>query len=66
MKFIFLDKGFKAGSELDETWRSASIAILWSSIIGRPAIGYLAHKFLKKYVMVAGYFWLQRQYRRYG
>jgi MFS family permease len=55
MKFIFLDAGFKAGSELDGTWRGASIAILWSSIIGRVGIGYLADILPKKYVMVATY-----------
>lgn len=56
MKFIFLDGGFRSGSELDNAWRGASIAILWSSIVGRVAIGYLADIFPTKYVMVASYF----------
>jgi MFS family permease len=56
MKFVFLDVGFKQGPELDGIWRTASVAILWSSIIGRLAMGYLADRLPVKYVMVAGYF----------
>ena len=56
MKFVFLDGGFKPGPELDGTWRSASVAILWSSVLGRLGIGFLADKFPKKNVMVASYF----------
>lgn len=56
MKFIFLDLGFKPGSQLDGAWRSASVAILWSSIIGRLGIGYMADRLPKKYVMVSSYF----------
>jgi MFS family permease len=55
MKFIFLDSGFKAGPDLDATWRTASVSILWSSILGRVAIGALADKLSKRYVMVASY-----------
>ncbi len=56
MKFVFLDQGFRAGEQLDSTWRTASVLILWSSIIGRLSIGFLADKFSKKYVMLATYF----------
>jgi hypothetical protein len=56
MKFVFLDQGFRAGDQLDSTWRTASVLILWSSIIGRLSIGFLADKFSKKYVMLATYF----------
>ena len=56
MKFVFLDQGYQPGAQLDGTWRTASVAILWSSIIGRLAIGYLSDRLSKKYVMVASYF----------
>ena len=56
MKFVFEDKGFHAGEQLDSVWRTSSIIILWSSIVGRLGIGYLADKFSKKYVMTATYF----------
>ncbi len=56
MKFVFLDQGFHAGEQLDSTWRTASVLILWSSIIGRLSIGFLADRFAKKHVMLATYF----------
>lgn len=55
MKFVFLDEGFHPGEQLDATWRTASVLILWSSIVGRLGIGYLADQFSKKYVMIATY-----------
>ncbi len=56
MKFVFLDEGFRPGDQLDSTWRTASVLILWSSIAGRLSIGFLADRFAKKYVMMATYF----------
>ena len=56
MKFVFLDEGFKAGSQLDSIWSAASIMILVSSIAGRLSIGYFSDRFVKKYVMTATYF----------
>jgi MFS family permease len=56
MKFVFLDAGFKAGSQLDSIWSAASIMILISSIAGRLSIGYFSDRFVKKYVMTATYF----------
>ena len=56
MKFVFLDEGFKVGEQLNATWRTSSMLILWSSIAGRLSIGYLADRFPKKYVMTATYF----------
>jgi len=55
MKFVFLDEGFHAGDQLDSTWRTASVLILWSSILGRLSIGYFADMFSKKHVMTASY-----------
>lgn len=55
MKFVFLDEGFHAGEQLDSTWRTASVMILWSSIIGRLSIGYFADVFSKKRVMAVTY-----------
>lgn len=55
MKFVFLDAGFHAGDQLDSTWRTASVLILWSSILGRLSIGYFADVFSKKHVMTASY-----------
>jgi MFS family permease len=56
MKFVFLDEGFKAGSQLDSIWASSSIFILCSSIAGRLSIGYFADRFPKKQVMTVTYF----------
>ncbi|MBV8817391.1 MAG: MFS transporter [Acidobacteriaceae bacterium] len=56
MKFVFLDEGYKAGSELDGIWSAASIMILCSSIAGRLSIGYFADRFSKKWVMTVTYF----------
>ena len=56
MKFVFLDEGFKTGTQLDSIWSASSIIILCSSIAGRLSIGYFADRFPKKYVMTATYF----------
>jgi len=56
MKFVFRDAGFTNQSVLDATWTTASVVILWSSIVGRVSIGYFADLFSKKRVMTATYF----------
>jgi len=61
MKFIFLDQGFSDRTKeglalLNSTWRVASMAILATSIAGRLAVGGLADRFSKKWVMTATYF----------
>jgi MFS family permease len=53
MKFIFLDQGFAKGAIADSKWRTASVLILWSSVGGRLAVGALADRFPKKWVMTA-------------
>jgi MFS family permease len=53
MKFVFLDQGFAKGAIADSTWRTASVLILWSSVAGRLAVGALADRFPKKWVMTA-------------
>ncbi|MBV8865996.1 MAG: MFS transporter [Acidobacteriaceae bacterium] len=56
MKFVFRDAGFTGQKLLNATWTTASVLILWSSIIGRLSIGYLADALSKKWVMTATYF----------
>ncbi|HZQ51163.1 MAG TPA: MFS transporter [Bryobacteraceae bacterium] len=56
MKFVFRDAGFTNQKVLNATWTTASVLILWSSIIGRISIGYFADVFSKKRVMTATYF----------
>ncbi len=56
MKFVFQDQGYIDQALLNATWRTASVIILWSSILGRLAVGGLADKFSKKWVMTATYF----------
>ncbi len=56
MKLVFRDAGFHNQRVLDATWTTASVVILWSSIVGRLGIGYLADIFSKKRVMTATYF----------
>jgi MFS family permease len=51
MKFVFLDQGFEKGSAADSAWRTASVLILWSSVLGRLLVGALADRFSKKWVM---------------
>jgi MFS family permease len=56
MKFVFRDEGFVDQKALNAAWTTASALILWSSIVGRMSIGYLADLFSKKRVMTATYF----------
>ncbi|MBV8569521.1 MAG: MFS transporter [Acidobacteriaceae bacterium] len=56
MKFAFRDAGFVNQRLLNATWTTASVLILWSSIVGRLSIGYFADVFSKKNVMTATYF----------
>ncbi len=55
MKFVFRDQGFTNQKLLNATWTTASVLILWSSIIGRLSVGYFADIFSKKLVMAATY-----------
>jgi MFS family permease len=60
MKLVFQEQGFTGEKELNDMFSLATMCILWSSIGGRMAMGYLADKFSKKvvmsitYLMVAG------------
>ena len=56
MKFVFRDAGFTDQRVLNDTWTTASVLILWSSIAGRLSIGYFADIFSKKRVMTVTYF----------
>ena len=61
MKFVFLDQGFEDKTKegvalLNSVWRVASMTTLATSIAGRLAIGGLADRFSKKWVMTATYF----------
>ena len=61
MKFVFIDQGFSDRSKeglalLNSTWSVASMTILAASSAGRLAIGGLADRFSKKWVMTATYF----------
>lgn len=55
MKFIFQDGGFHTGLELDGTWRTASVAILISSTVGRLVVGILADLLSTRIVMIGSY-----------
>jgi MFS family permease len=56
MKFIFLEHGITDQALLNSTWRVASMTILATSMAGRLAVGGLADRFSKKWVMTATYF----------
>lgn len=56
MKFILLDAGFAKGPAADTAWRTASVLILWSSIAGRLAMGWLADRFSRRSVMTFDFF----------
>jgi MFS family permease len=56
MKFVFRDAGYRDQQLLDAAWTRASVLVLWSSIIGRVGIGYLADLLSKKLVMAGTYF----------
>ena len=55
MKFVFRDEGFPNQRTLNAAWTNASVLILWSSIIGRLSVRYLADLVPKKLVMTATY-----------
>lgn len=56
MKFVFRDAGYHNQMLLDAAWTRASVLVLWSSIIGRVGIGYVADLLSKKLVMAGTYF----------
>ncbi len=56
MKFVFRDAGYTNQKALNAAWTTASVLILWSSVVGRIGIGYLADVFSKRRVMIATYF----------
>ncbi len=56
MKLVFKDQGFTDQVALNTLFGNATLCILFSSIGGRLAMGYLADRYSKKYVMVATYF----------
>jgi MFS family permease len=56
MKFVFRDAGYTNQKILNAAWTSASVVILWSSIVGRLGIGHFADVFSKRRVMIATYF----------
>ena len=55
MKLVFKDQGFTDQAVLNSTWATANIIILWSSLVGRVLVGYVADKFSKKAVMTITY-----------
>jgi MFS family permease len=56
MKLVFRDAGFRDQQALNAVWTAASAIVLFSSIVGRISIGYLADVFSKKSVMTTTYF----------
>jgi MFS family permease len=56
MKFVFRDAGYTNQRVLNAAWTTASVVILWSSVVGRLGIGYFADVFSKRRVMIATYF----------
>lgn len=56
MKFVFRDAGYTNQIALNAAWTTASVLILWSSIVGRIGIGYFADVFSKRRVMIGTYF----------
>ena len=56
MKFVFEDQGFTNTKQLNDIWTTANVLILWSSIIGRLFVGWIADRAPKKIVMVCTYF----------
>jgi MFS family permease len=55
MKLVFREQGFIDQNQLNEMFANATLCILFSSIGGRMAMGYLADRFSKKAVMVVTY-----------
>jgi MFS family permease len=55
MKLVFLEQGFTDQNALNEMFANATLCILFSSIGGRLAMGYLADRFSKKVIMTITY-----------
>lgn len=55
MKFVFKEQGFTSQEELNTLFSDATLCILWSSVIGRVVMGWLADHFTKKWVMTVTY-----------
>jgi MFS family permease len=55
MKLVFQDQGFRNQDQLNEMFANATLCILFSSIGGRLAMGYLADRYNKKIVMTVTY-----------
>jgi MFS family permease len=55
MKLVFLEQGFTDQNVLNEMFSNATLCILFSSIGGRIAMGWLADRFNKKAVMAFTY-----------
>jgi MFS family permease len=55
MKLVFREQGFTDQNLLNEMFANATLCILFSSIGGRLAMGYLADRFSKKAVMTVTY-----------
>jgi MFS family permease len=55
MKLVFQEQGFTGEKALNDMFSLATMCILWSSIGGRLAMGYLADRYNKKVVMAVTY-----------
>ena len=55
MKFVFKEQGFTDQQVLNDMFSNATLCILFSSIGGRIAMGWLADRFSKKIVMTITY-----------
>jgi MFS family permease len=55
MKLVFQEQGFTGEKALNDMFSLATMCILWSSIGGRLAMGWLADRFNKKVVMSVTY-----------
>jgi MFS family permease len=55
MKLVFREQGFTDQNMLNDMFANATLCILFSSIGGRIAMGYLADRFSKKAVMTVTY-----------
>lgn len=56
MKFVFKEQGFTEQSALNAMSADATQYILWSSIVGRLVMGWVADRFPKKIAMMVTYF----------
>jgi MFS family permease len=55
MKFVFKEQGFTDQETLNTLFSNATLYILWSSVLGRVFMGWLADRFPKKWVMAGTY-----------